>query len=98
LVLGDNIKVEVVKPAPPPPPPPPPIPLPLPPKTIQFPQYPVQQPIQQPLPYQQPLPLAQLQPLISSQPTTVPQTGPAAVGIMGAGVAGAWSWIRRRRR
>jgi len=58
---------------------------------IGFPQY----PNFQQLPYQ--LPLAQLAPLIQTQ-GPVGDTGPAAVVVIGAGVAAGWSWMRRKKR
>ena len=52
-------------------------------------------PSNQVLPYQ--LPLAQLQPLVQSQ-GPAGETGPAAVAVIGAGAAGGWSWMRRRKK
>jgi len=60
-------------------------------QNIGFPQY----PNDQPLPMQ--LPLAQLQPIMQRQ-TKTPQTGPAAVAVIGAGAAAGFSWMRNRRR
>lgn len=60
----------------------------------QFMQFPFS-PTGQPLPYS--LPLAQLQPLVQSQ-GPVGDTGPAAVAVIGAGAAGGFSWMRRRKR
>lgn len=61
------------------------------PQMLQFPQFPAYQQFS----YQ--LPLAQLQPLIQNQ-GPVGDTGPAAVAVVGAGVAAGISWIRRRKK
>ena len=60
-------------------------------QNVQFPQMPfmMQPPMQ--------LPLAQLQPLIAPQ-GVAGETGPAAVAVIGAGAAGGWSWMRRKKR
>ena len=42
-------------------------------------------------------PLGQLQPLIMTR-GPVGDTGPAAAAVIGAGIAGGWSWVRRRKR